>query len=281
MKVSIIFLTLNEEQDLPHALNAVRDLGALYVVDSGSEDRTVEIAKEAGASVAYHPFEGFGQQRNWALDHFNFESDWVLFLDADEIATAEFIAEIRKALETVDHDVAGFFCCWKLMLQGRWLRRSDNFPKWQFRLLRHKRARFIDSGHGQKEGEIDGRISYIQEPYLHYGFSKGWSDWIAKHNRYSSKEALERLNGRRPFKECFSKTGSIRNRALKFWLTGIPLWPAFRFFYSYILRGGFLEGYPGFIYCTLMGFYEFLIKIKMHELRNHNSPEIVIKSQSD
>jgi hypothetical protein len=155
-----------------------------------------------------------------------------------------------------------------MMLEGRWLRRCDNFPKWQFRLMRKGRARFTDFGHGQKESEVMGRIEYIREPYLHYGFSKGWYHWIERHNKYSSLEAAARLNYCPPFKSIFSRHGSVRNPALKSWLSKLTAWPVLRFFYSYFLKFGFLEGIPGLIYCSNIGYYEFLIQIKMRELKS-------------
>ena len=153
------------------------------------------------------------------------------------------------------------------MLENKWLKRCDNFPKWQFRLLSKGKAEFTDFGHGQKEKIIEGRIEYIKEPYLHYGFSKGWYHWIDRHNKYSSQEAEVRLNNRPPLKNIFNTHGSIRNPALKSWLSGIPGWPLLRFLFSYIVKLGFLEGIPGFIYCINMGYYEFLIKIKMREIK--------------
>jgi hypothetical protein len=102
---------------------------------------------------------------------------------------------------------------------------------------------------------------------LHYGFSKGWVQWIDRHNRYSSQEAVARLHSRPPFKNMFSGHGSIRNPALKSWLSRVPGWPLLRFLQAYFLSLGFLEGKPGFIYCVNMAYYEFLIKIKMRELK--------------
>ena len=85
--LSILILTRNEEENLPRCLAAARGLGELIVLDSGSTDRTVEVARAGGAQVFSHPFEAFGAQRNWALDHCEIATPWVLFLDADEVVT--------------------------------------------------------------------------------------------------------------------------------------------------------------------------------------------------
>ena len=133
-------------------------------------------------------------------------------------------------------------------------------------------AKFTDFGHGQKEDCVKGKVEYIKEPYLHYGFSKGWSHWIDRHNRYSSSEAVARLKNCPPFKNIFSSHGSIRNPALKSWLSKLPGWPCLRFFQAYFINLGFLEGGQGFIYCVNMAYYEFLIQIKMREIANNTKP---------
>jgi glycosyltransferase involved in cell wall biosynthesis len=269
--LSIIILTHNEADNLPRCLESIADFGELVVVDSGSTDGTQQIAKNAGARVYDHAFEGFGRQRNWALGNCDSKSQWVLFLDADEVATPEFRAAVESAIRDASESMAGFYCCWKMMLDRRWLRRSDSFPKWQLRIVRRGRADFIDSGHGQKEGRVDGELGYIREPYLHYALSKGWEAWWAKHNQYSSEEAADRLSRGAAAPELFSKDSSRRNRALKPILSNIPGWPLLRFLYMYVLKGGFLEGREGFAYCASMGWYEHLIRVKMRQLRQRET----------
>ena len=265
--ISVIILTKNEEQDLPMCLESLKWTNDIHVLDSGSTDSTVQIAERYGASVAYNAFESFGKQRNFALDHISTSYEWILFLDADEVVTPEFEKAMKKAIAEADEKTAGFYCCWKMMLEDQWLKYCDNFPKWQFRLLKKGRANFTDFGHGQKEGEIMGELRYIKEPYLHYSFSKGWSQWIERHNKYSSLEAVARRQRRPPFRNIFVSNSSIRNPALKSWLSQIPGWPLLRFFHAYVMNLGFLEGVPGFIYCTNMAYHEFLIQIKMREIK--------------
>ncbi len=104
----------------------------------------------------------FGHQRNFALDNLSFKYEWILFLDADERSTDKFKGAALDSIAKAKEDVAGFYCCWKMMLENTWLKRSDNFPKWQFRLLRKGMAEFKDFGHGQKESIIKGRAEYIK-----------------------------------------------------------------------------------------------------------------------
>ncbi len=265
--ISIIILTKNEECDLPDCLKSVHWCDDIHVLDSGSTDKTVEIAEDLGASVSFNKFEGFGLQRNFAIDNLTLKYDWILFLDADERVTDNFKNCIFKEINNADLDTAGFYCCWKLMLEDKWLKNCDNFPKWQFRIVRKGYTRFIDVGHGQKESIIKGQIKYLKEPYLHYAFSKGWTHWIERHNTYSTKEAIDKLEKRAPFSDIFSRHGSLRNVAIKSWFTILPGWPLLRFFFTYFLRLGFLEGKVGLIYCINIAYYEFLIQIKVRELK--------------
>jgi len=268
--ISVIILTKNESQDLPSCLQSLSWCDDIHVLDSESTDDTIAIARQYGAKIKYHAFESFGKQRNYALETCDIRHNWILFLDADEVATANFVTAIKQAItESHNTNIAGFYCCWKMMLENRWLKHCDNFPKWQFRLLKKGKADFADFGHGQKEGIVFGEIGYIKEPYLHYGFSKGWSHWVERHNRYSTLEALDRIRKIPPLKQVFSKNKSARNVALKSWLTKLPGWPLIRFIQAYIINLGFLEGKPGFIYCVNMAYYEFLIKIKIRELNRN------------
>lgn len=254
--VSVIILTKNEEKDLPACLESLCWCNDIHVVDSGSCDFTVQIAQSYRASVLINNFESFAQQRNWAIDHCAVKHDWILFLDADERSTPEFYSALIFALGSADHEVAGFYCCWKMILGTQWLKRADNFPKWQFRILRRGRARFIDVGHGQKEGAVDGQIEYLREPYLHYAFSRGWQTWMERHRRYARKEAAERFKNPIDLKKIFSLHGAKRNPAIKRLVGNLPIWPQIRFFYSFVLNGGWLEGSEGLDYCWKIMWYE-------------------------
>jgi glycosyltransferase involved in cell wall biosynthesis len=264
--VSVIILAKNEERDLPACLESLRWCDDIHILDSGSTDRTPEIAKAHGASILSNHFQSFGTQRNWAIDNCPVQHGWILFLDADERSTPEFQAALLEAISQADEDCAGFYCCWKMMLRSTWLKRADNFPKWQFRLFRKGRARFIDVGHGQKEGATQGRIDYLREPYLHYAFSGGWQQWETRHRSYAKEEACERRRKLiNPF-QIFSPHASRRNPAIKQWLGNLPGWPWVRFFYSYFLKGGWLEGPHALEYCKKIKWYENLIQEEMRSM---------------
>jgi glycosyltransferase involved in cell wall biosynthesis len=268
--LTIIILTLNEAANLPRCLGALPSGLPVIVADSGSQDGTQAVASALGAAVIERPFDRFGAQRNWAMDHPLVKTDWVLFLDADEEATTAFLTEVAQTLESGESsNLAGAYCCWKMMLRGRWLRRSDNFPKWQMRLVHRRRMRFTDVGHGQKEGQVDGRVTQIRAPYLHHAFSKGWKDWLDRHNRYSSQEAIARhgaVTGGKAWLTALLAPPEKRNQLLKPLASSLTFWPLLRFVRSYLIGGGFLEGRAGLDYCLLMAFYEYLIQLKMRDV---------------
>lgn len=268
MSLSVIILTHNEAGMLGECLSALKGWAhQIFVVDSGSSDDTVTIAKREGATVLKNPFESFGKQRNWALEHCEGLDAWVLFLDADEIATPAFKHAVDQAIEQASDSLAGFYLCNQLMLDGQWLKRTGNFPTWQFRLLRLGRARFVDFGHGQKEGAIQGELGYVHEPYEHYAFYKGWSVWFAKHVRYAEQEARARAEHTVSMGQIFSKHSSRRNPALKTLLSHVPGWPIMRFFVQYVIKLGFLDGRGGLTYCLNIAWYEYLIRLNMREKR--------------
>ena len=263
--IAAIILTLNEADDLPKCLDSLDWTDQNFVLDSGSTDDTCEIASSMGAIVYKNKFKGFGQQRCWAIDNIPVKSDWILFIDADEVCTPKFASAVLDAIRNSKDDTAGFYCCWKLMLYGKWLKFSDSFPRWQFRILKKGKARYRDAGHAMKESDVQGKLGYIKEPYLHYAFSKGWTFWFNRHNKYSTLEAKERLQTNFKPQDMLSKDQSIRKEAMKQYMSKLPGWPILRFIHSFFFKGGILEGIPGLLYSVNISIYEYMIQLKMLE----------------
>jgi len=271
--VSVLILTLNEEKNLSRCLQAARRVASeMLVIDDFSSDSTCAVAEGHGVSVLKHRFASFAVQRNWAMDNGHIHEDWVLHLDADEIVTPELAEEVREAIASAPPDTAGFLLSYKTMLNGRWLKHSSAFPVWVLRLVRRGRVRYTERGHG--EGfEADGPIGRLLEPFLHYNFGKGMAEWLDKHNRYSTNEAracLSELRGRGMDWEGLTSRDPVRRRmALKQLSFRLPLRPWLKFMYMYVLRMGFLDGAPGLTYCTLQAIYEYMICLKIKELKRH------------
>ena len=157
----------------------------------------------------------------------------------------------------------------KVMLGEKWLKFSATYPVYVPRLVLRPKVRFEEWGHGERLGRLDGKLGYLQEPCVHYNFSKGWAEWLERHNRYSTKEA-ERLvdeHARVALGAVFSSDPVMRRTALRLLSYKLPARPFLRLIYTYILRGGFLDGRAGARYAVLMAFYEYMITVKAPEVR--------------
>jgi glycosyltransferase involved in cell wall biosynthesis len=262
---SVLVLTLNEQRDLPRCLASV-PADDVVVLDSGSTDETVSLARAAGARVFTRPFDNFAGQRNHAQRQIPFRHRWVLHLDADEQMTPELDAECRQA--AARDDVDGFFVAPKMMWEGRWIRRCTDYPAWQARFVRAPEFQFIEVGHGQREAP-GLRMDYLQAGYLHDLSSGGESEWLERHRRYARAEArhLVDRNATSGWQEIFSSDRLQRRRALKRLSYLLPARPLLRFVYQYILRGGFLDGRAGLHYCRLLSRYEAFTGDELNRLR--------------
>lgn len=267
--ISVIILTYNEEINLPDCLSSVKWSDDILVFDSYSTDRTVDIAKEKGARIVQRKFDNYASQRNAALNEVKFKYEWVLMLDADERVPIELHEEIESTFTNIGEDITLFRMRRKDFFRGKWLRRSSVYPTWFGRLIK--------VGYVKVEREINeeyhttGKIGLLKEHLLHYPFNKGLEYWFEKHNKYSSMEA-QRLNreNRVSFnlKNLFSKDPVSRRKNLKQLSFRLPFRPIFTFVYLYIIRLGFLDGKPGFTFCIMRSIYEFMIDVKVKELRS-------------
>ncbi|HEY4988739.1 MAG TPA: glycosyltransferase family 2 protein [Opitutaceae bacterium] len=262
---SVVILTLNEERALPACLASLRGCTDVVVLDSGSTDGTVSIAKAAGARVFSRPFDTFAGQRNHAQREIEFRNPWVFHMDADERMTPELDEECRNASARTDLD--GFRVAPKMIFEGRWVRHCTDYPAYQARFVRAPQFSFIQVGHGQREAG-DMNVGALASSYLHDLSVYGVDDWLAKHRRYARAEASKLLSDRsgdESWRALFSAKALERRRALKRLSFKLPFRPFFRFGYQYGLRGGFLDGKPGLRYCLLLSRYEGFIA---EEIRN-------------
>ncbi|MDI9432167.1 MAG: glycosyltransferase family 2 protein [Planctomycetota bacterium] len=267
MSVSVLILTLNEEANLPGCLESVGWSDDVVVFDSFSTDRTVEIAESAGARVVRRRFDNYAAQRNAALTEVEYKHPWVLMLDGDERISAEARSEIERAL-TNSNGTTLYRVRRKDMFTGRWLKRSSGYPTWFGRLFRVGRVRVEREINEQYH--TDGEVGYLENHLIHYPFSKGVAFWLERHNRYSTMEAralVEESRARLGIGGLFSSDPTVRRRAGKQLAYRLPCRPFLVFCYLYFFRRGFLDGMPGLTYCRLRAIYEYMIDLKVRELR--------------
>lgn len=266
-EITAIVLTKNEIANLDRCFASLRWCREIILVDSGSVDGTQQRAVELGArvllNVQHGPFN-IAMQRNWALEHAGIDSGWVLFLDADEVVPAP----LKTTLESIAAFSANNYDAYELtpryIFWGKWLKRTQGYPNWHPRFVR---VGFATYQGGVWEHFSPGvKVGRIGEPYDHFANSKGFSDWLARHDRYSSWDAQKIVE----FLESGDQRslGTSRKARLRLWAARLwPLRPWARFFQMYIIRLGFVEGIPAFVFCLLYFFYEWMTVVKVVELK--------------
>lgn len=265
LTIAGVVLTLNEEHDLARALNSLGWCDELLVVDSGSTDGTLDIAEQCGARCVKHiqspPFL-ISEQRNWALCNAGLTSDWVLFLDADEEVGPALSNEIRSCISSLS-PVDAYELTPRYWFLGKWLKRTQGFPNWHPRLVRRGKAHFVG---GVWESFSPGtRVRQLSLPYEHYAFSKGFDDWLERHRRYASWDALEIVE----YLSSRSISSLSTQRLMYLRLLMSRLWflrPPLRFTQKYILQLGFLEGWQALLFSLMISFYDLMTVIKVIEL---------------
>ncbi len=280
--LTVLILAQNEEKNIVRSIRSVKRIAKrILVVDSGSTDRTIELAKQNGAEVVLHsPFVNYATQFNWGLDHTNIDTNWILRLDADEQVTPELAQEIENALEEHSQDdVNGFEVRCRIIFMGRWIRHGGTYPLIIPRLFRRGFGR-VEMRKMDEHTLIQGKVMRFQNDLIHYDF-KGLHEWIDKHNKYSVRECQDYFERKETHKEQMkgNLTGNQRQRK-RFLKNGVyynlPLFlrAHLYFIYRYYIRLGFLDGKEGKIFCFLQAYwYRFLVDAKIYENEKNSSKE--------
>lgn len=276
--ITVIILTKNEEANIRNAISSVKELAErIIVVDSGSIDKTCDIARELGAEVYVHEFITHGQQFNWALKELSIKTKWVFRLDADEVVTPELAKEILEKCEKhADDDVNGLVGNFKVYFLGRFLKHGGMYPFYRTTIFKFEKG-FIDE-QGMRDQTVikEGKLEYLKNDFLHYDF-KNLDTWITKHNWYASLEVKNLISdqsadtkGKRT--NSASKTIKIRDgiyyRLPRYFRARLYFW------YRYYFKLGFLDGIPGKIYAFLQAYwYRYIIDAKLYEKEVQNKIE--------
>lgn len=267
MNISIFILTLNEAGNIEACLDSVIFADDIVVLDSFSSDKTVALAEAKGARVVQRNFDNWAAHQNWAMASIKFKHKWVFYLDADERMTPKLREEILAIAANEADTKRGYFVGRTNYFMGSTI--SHCYPPVPI-------MRFFQPKHIRYErlvnpiALIDGETGQLNNRFLHYNFSKGLTEWFDKHNKYSLAEAQEGLKALReqiPDVSLFSKDRALKRVALKNLALRLPCRPFLKFCYLYFLRRGFLDGKAGLTYCILQSIYEYLIDLKIWELK--------------
>jgi len=280
--VSVLIPAKNEEINLPACLSSVARADEVFLVDSQSSDRSVEIAESYGAKVVQFYFNGhWPKKKNWALENLPFRNEWVLIVDCDERIPPELWEEIAQVIQQPNYD--GYYLNRKVFFLGTWIRHGGKYPDWNLRLLKHQKGRYENlsteavpnTGDNEVHEHVilQGNVGYLKQDMLHEDFRDIYQ-WLERHNRYSNWEARVYLNLIMGSDDSGTIEANLfgnsiqRKRFLKKIWVRLPFKPLLRFILFYIIQRGFLDGKAGYIYGRLLSQYEYQIGVKLYELQH-------------
>ncbi|MBO4227986.1 glycosyltransferase [Bradyrhizobium neotropicale] len=275
--ISVIILTYNEERHLARALKSVAAIAReVFVVDSFSSDRTVEIARAHGAQVYQHKFVNQAKQFQWALENLPIAGNWVMRLDADEVIETDLAHGISTRLPSLSSDITGITLKRKHIFLGRWIRHGGRYPLILLRIWRSGCARVEDRWMDEHIVLTRGRSLTLNGGFADHNLLS-ITEFIGKHNTYATREAVDILNERYALfggdSALISPNVSLQiasKRFLKIYVYNkLPFWlsATLYFLYRYIVRLGFLDGTEGLIYHFTQGYwYRMLVGAKVFEL---------------
>lgn len=243
--ISVTVITRDEEGEIEACLASVAWADEIVVVDSGSGDRTVEIAKTFTGKVFHHPWEGYARQKNWAVAQA--AHDWILSIDADERVPPALRAEVEAAVGSPS-PAAGYLIPRKNFFLGRWIRHGGWYPDHVLRLFRRKEGRFLDR-RVHEAVSVDGPVGKLKNPLEHYTY-RSMEAYFERMERYAALAAEEMFEGGR-------KAGRL----------DLILRPGSTFLKMYLLRLGFLDGADGLLLARLYSRYTFLKYEKLAKMR--------------
>ena len=234
--ISAIIITKNEERNVRDCLETVKWVNETIIVDAGSTDRTVDIAKEFTKKIFNRPWDGYGAAKNYGLSQST--SEWILWLDADERVTEELQKEILENITSVDKSVTAMSMPRRANFLGRWIYHCGWYPGRITRVFKRSAGRFTEERVHERL-EVQGKTILLHSDLLHHT-DPDLKHYFDKFNKYTSL-AAEELKER---KKGFTLMKMVVN----------PLWVFFR---MYVLRLGFLDGIPGLILCVVSANYVF------------------------
>jgi len=269
LPISVIILTYNEELNIEQCLKSVAGwANEIIIVDSFSKDKTLEIAKKYTNKIAERTFINQAEQFNWALDNLEIKNDWILRLDADEYLTEELKNEINEKLKNAPDNINGFYIKRRIYFMSRWIKHAGVYPLWLLRLFKRGKGKSELKEIDEHIILLEGKAEELKNDFIHDD-KKSLSDWIEKHNSYSTREVETILNLKSEIPALGGQPARKRWLKEKFYYR-LPLFcRAFGYFiYRYFFCLGFLDGKEGLIYHFLRIFwYRFLLDAKIYEYR--------------
>ena len=273
--ISVIILTFNEEK---HIARCIKSLSAftdkVFIVDSGSTDKTVEIAESLGAKVSVNQWVNYATQFNFGIENNPFKTKWLMRMDSDEYVLPELSEEINQKLSTTPAEISGMYIKRRVIFFEKWIKHGAFYPMWLMRIWRNGHGICEESWMDEHIKLFQGNVIHLEKDLVDHNLNNiTW--WTQKHNLYSIREVIDILNIKYNFRDFVAVepklfgTQEERKRYLKVKYASVPLFtrPIFYFIYRYFLRLGFIDGRQGLMWHFLQGFwYRFLIDVKIYEI---------------
>jgi glycosyltransferase involved in cell wall biosynthesis len=273
--ISVIILTQNEQQHIERCIKSLLPFtDQIFIVDSGSTDRTVAIAQSLGAKVIYNQWITYAVQFNVGIAQNPFKTKWLMRMDADEYVTPELANEINQTLQAQPNDVSGLYVKRRVMFMNKWIRHGGYYPIWLLRLWRNGAGICEELWMDEHIKLSGGQIVQLKNDIVDHNLNNlTW--WTQKHNNYAIREMIDLLDSKYNFANTdrveprFFGSQEQRKRFLKLKYANLPLFtrPFAYFIFRFIFKLGFLDGTKGLIWHFLQGlWYRFLVDAKIYEM---------------
>lgn len=272
MNLTVIILTKDEGKNLPYCLHSLKDVAAeIYIVDSGSSDKTLEIAQKHACKIYRHPFENQAKQLNWAIENLPIQTEWVMRLDADERLTPELAEELKNRLSCASEQTTGWMIKRQVYFMSKRIRFGGYYPIWLLRIWRHGIGRCEDRWMDEHVVLSRGKVEKMKYDFIDENH-KGLSFWLAKHDGYADREVRDILFADKQQSSLEGNPLQVKiKRFFKYKIYyRLPLFfrPALYFCWRYFFLLGFLDGVRGFMFHFMQGFwYRFWVDCKIYDQR--------------
>ena len=273
--ISVIILTFNEEKHIARCIQSLLSFtNKIYIIDSGSTDKTIEIAENLGAKVTVNQWVNYATQFNFGIETNPFKTKLLMRMDSDEYVLPELSDEINQKLLVIPEEISGMYIKRRVLFFDKWIRHGAYYPIWLLRIWRNGHGICEESWMDEHIKLFQGKTVQMQEDLVDHNLNNlTW--WTQKHNLYAIREVIDLLNIKYNFRDFEAVepkllgTQEQRKRYLKVKYASFPLFtrPIIYFIYRYFLRMGFIDGKQGLMWHFLQGFwYRFLIDAKIYEI---------------
>ena len=277
--ISVLILTYNEELHIERCIKSLLSFAKdIFIVDSYSTDRTVEIAESLDAKVYKKKWPGnHAIQFQWGLDNCPIETKWVMKMDSDEYVLPELANEIQHKMSAVDENISGIYIKRRVYFFNKWIKHGGYYPTWLLRIWQYDKGQMEQRWMDEHIKLSSGKTIQFEHDLVDDN-KNNLTWWTQKHNNYATREAVDLLNHIYNFKSYDEVVPDIRGtqeqkkRWLKIKYAKLPLFlrPIIYFHWRYFIKLGFLDGKQGLIWHFLQGFwYRFLVDVKIYEIYFH------------